>query len=73
MVWVSTLGPFALLQRQANKRKFHATLKPRLDAEIEDWHKSQPDNTPQPVYKEDGWTMSIHSPWSDEQTTNPPD
>lgn len=73
MVWVSTAGPFAQLQRHVNRRRFHAILKPRLDAEIRDWHRDQSDNTPKPVYREDGWTMSIHSPWSDEQTTDPPD
>jgi hypothetical protein len=38
----------------------------KLDNAIEDWKATQPDDTPKPTYKEDGWTMSIHSPWSDD-------
>ena len=56
-----------MLQRAIAKQKFHATLKPRLDAEIKAWHDAQPDDTPQPTYKIDGWNMSIHSPWNDDK------
>jgi hypothetical protein len=54
------------VNRTIASRKFHATLKPRLDNAIEIWKATQPDESPKPVYKEDGWNMSIHSPWSDE-------
>lgn len=55
-----------MLQRAIDRQKFHATLERKLDNAIEDWKTTQPDDTPKPTYKEDGWTMSIHSPWSDD-------
>ena len=61
------------MERAIAKRKFHATLKPRLDTAIEDWRATQPDEPIKPVYKEDGWKISIHSPWSDDATTDPPE
>ena len=59
--------------------KFNATLKPRLDAEIEDWHASQPGTGPRAVFAESsdqgstplGGPMSIHYEWLNE--TDPTD
>ena len=43
------------VKKAAQDFKFRATLKPRLDNEIEDWHAAQPDDKPQAVItKEDG-------------------
>jgi hypothetical protein len=61
------------VERAIAKRKFHATLKSRLDTAIEVWRATQPDEPVKPVYKEDGWKLSIHSPWSDDATTDPPE
>jgi len=51
------------LQRAIDRRKFEATLKPRLDAEIESWHRSQPPAMPPPVRLDD---LHIRAPWFDE-------
>jgi len=61
------------VERAIAKRKFHATLKSRLDTAVEAWRATQPDEPVKPVYKEDGWKLSIHSPWSDDATTDPPE
>ena len=61
------------MERAIAKRKFHATLKSRLDTAIEVWRATQPDEPVKPVYKEDGWKLSIHSPWSDDAKTDPPE
>jgi len=61
------------VERAIAKRKFHATLKHRLDTAVEIWRATAPDEPPTPVYKEDGWKMSIHSPWSDDAKTDPPE
>jgi len=59
----STRSPFEALKREIQRRKFEATLKPRIDAEVERWHESQPPVMPPP--KIDG--LHIKSPWNDEQ------
>jgi hypothetical protein len=58
------------LQRAINRRKFDATLKPRLDAEIESWHRSQPPMAQPPVRLDD---LHIRAPWFDERDTDPTD
>jgi hypothetical protein len=55
------------LQRAINRRKFDATLKPRLDAEIEDWHRSQPPTVQPPVQIDD---LHIRAPWYDTDPTD---
>lgn len=53
--------------------KFTATLKPRLDREIEDWHKAQPTQPSSVIYKEEqgssqlGGPISFHHVFGDEQ------
>jgi hypothetical protein len=73
------------LRKIAQDHKFHATLEPRLDRAIEDWHADQP-LTPKPVVVHEppndelqtsesrllGGAMSIHSPWSDGNQQDPP-
>jgi len=73
------------VQKAAQDYKFNATLKPRLDRAIEDWHAAQP-LTPKPVVVNEpindelqtgdsrllGGGMSIHSPWSDGIQQDPP-
>ena len=69
------------LQRAINRRTFEATLKPRLDAEIEDWHASQPSTGPRTVVVESsdpgttplGGPISIRYEWADERETDPTD
>jgi len=67
------------LQRSIQTRKFHATLKHRLDTAVQIWHATQPDDTPEPIYREHpgggplGGPISIHSPWSDERQTDTAD
>jgi len=58
------------LQRAINRRKFEATLKPGLDAEIESWHRSQPPTVQPPVRLDD---LHIRAPWFDELDTDPTD
>lgn len=73
------------VQRAAQDYKFQATLKPRLDNAIEDWHATQP-SPPKPVVVNEpindelqtgdsrllGGAMSISSPWSDGPKQDPP-
>jgi len=56
------------LQRAVNRRKFEATLKPRLDAEIEDWHKTQPPAMPRPARLGD---LHIRAPWHEPHDPDP--
>lgn len=51
LLWFSTRSKGEELQRLINTRKFEATLKPRLDREIESFHKQQEiiDPAPQPI------------------------
>ena len=65
------------MQDAANKRKFEATLKPRVSVAIEDWHATQPDNLPAPEIIEHpvdpvlqpgesskfGGAMEVKAPW----------
>jgi hypothetical protein len=57
------------LKRAIQRRKFQATLKPRVDAEIKRWHESQPPAMPPPVQIDD---LHIKSPWNDEQQSDQP-
>ena len=52
------------LKKAAQDWKFHSTLKPRLDIEVEDWHAAQPDDTPE-------WTV-INEPGEDTTGLGPP-
>jgi hypothetical protein len=58
------------VQRAIQCRKFEATLKPRLDAEIERWHKTQPPMTPPPVRLDD---LHIRAPWYEPDDTDQTD
>jgi hypothetical protein len=73
------------LRKAAQDHKFHATLKPRLDRTIQDWHAAQPKEATPVVIHEPiddelqtgesrllGGPMSIHAPWSDGNKQNPP-
>lgn len=73
------------LRKIAQDYKFQATLKPRLDRTIQDWHDAQPsapppvvvDHAPDPSLQTGesrllGGAMSIHAPWSDGSNINPP-
>ena len=51
------------MKREIQRRKFEATLKPRIDAEVERWHESQPPVMPPPKIDD----LHIKSPWNDEQ------
>jgi hypothetical protein len=54
------------LNKVARDYKFHATLKPKLDNAIEDWHKTQPATVPPPIISSD--ELRITAPWAtDEQ------
>jgi len=54
------------LNKVARDYKFHATLKPKLDNAIEDWHKTQPAAVPLPIISSD--ELRITAPWAtDEQ------
>jgi hypothetical protein len=65
------------LKRWAQDYKFNATLAPRLDRAVEDWHKTQPEARGPVVVDEPiddelqtgesrllGGGMSIHAPWT---------
>lgn len=74
------------LRKIAQDHKFHATLQPRLDRTIQDWHDSQPPDLPPPVVLDHpldpelqtgesrllGGAMSIHAAWSDDHKQAPP-
>jgi hypothetical protein len=54
------------VHKAAQDWKFQATLKPRLDREIEAWHKTQPAAVPPPIISSD--ELRITAPWAtDEQ------
>lgn len=67
------------LNQAARDFKFNATLQPRLDVEIEDWHAAQPNDKPSTVIVhhdgEDttglGPPLSIHYHWNDDYETDP--
>jgi hypothetical protein len=55
------------LNKVARDHKFHATLKPKLDNAIEDWHKTQPATVPPPIISSE--ELRITAPWAtDEQS-----
>jgi len=54
------------LNKVARDYKFYATLKPKLDNAIEDWHKTQPATVPPPIISSE--ELRITAPWAtDEQ------
>jgi len=70
------------VHQAAKDFKFQATLKPRLDRAVEDWHKTQPEATDPVVVDEPiddelqtgdsrllGGGMSIHAPWTNNSDT----
>jgi hypothetical protein len=69
VVRFSTRSPFEALKREIQRRKFEATLKPSIDAEVERWHESQPPAMPPPERIND---LHIKAPWNDEQQTDQP-
>jgi len=60
------------LNKVARDYKFHATLKPKLDNAIEDWHKTQPAAVLPPIISSD--ELRITAPWAtdDEPSSNHP-
>jgi len=70
MLRLSTRSAFDEMQRKIQRRKFEATLKPRLDRAIEDWHKTQPPMVESPTRLGD---LHIRAPWADELETDPTD
>jgi len=61
-------SPWVAVERAIAKRKFHATLKHKLDIAEEEWHKSQPPATLPPIRLDD---LHIRAPWHDSQTDPP--
>ena len=70
MLRFSTRSAFDEMQREIQRRKFEATLKPRLDRAIEDWHKTQPPMAEPPIRL---GHLHIRAPWADELDTDPTD
>ncbi|ADP06628.1 hypothetical protein S-CBS1_gp23 [Synechococcus phage S-CBS1] len=66
----STRSDWADVQRLIDRRKFEATLKPRLDAEIEAWHKAQPEAMPPPLRLDD---LHLRAPWYEPDKPDPTD
>jgi len=58
------------MQRAIAAEKFKATLKPRLDNAIDEWHKSQPPAIPPPII--DLENLHIRAPWFDDGKRKPP-
>ena len=52
-------------------RKFQATLKPKVDRAIEEWHDTQPPDFPRPIVDLDN--LQIKAPWSAEKDPKSPD
>jgi hypothetical protein len=50
----------------ARDYKFNATLQPRMDRAIEDWHKTQPPAVPPPIIDSD--ELRIRAPWFDQDS-----
>jgi hypothetical protein len=79
-VWLARFG-----DKNWRNHEFHATLEPRLDRAIEDWHADHP-LAPKLVVDHEppnddlqtgksrllGGAMSIHAPWTDDAKQNPP-
>lgn len=61
MIRFSTQSPLDGLNREIRRRKFEANLKPRIDAEVYRWHKSQPPAMPPAIRVDD---LHIKAPWS---------
>jgi hypothetical protein len=59
------------VQRVIAAQKFKATLKPRLDAAVEEWHKTQPPAIQPPII--DLENLHIKAPWTDDEGTRSPD
>jgi hypothetical protein len=53
------------MQRSIDKRKFHATLKAKLDNAEEEWHKAQPPMMPPPIQLDD---LHIRAPWYEQES-----
>ena len=53
------------MQRSIDKRKFHATLKAKLDNAEEEWHKAQPPIMPPPIQLDD---LHIRAQWHDQNS-----
>jgi len=52
-------------KRAAQDWRFHATMQPRLDRAIEDWHETQPPNIPPPIISAD--ELRITAPWANNE------
>ena len=62
----STRSNWDEVDRAIKAKKFEATLKPRLDNAIEDWHRTQPAPVPPPIISSE--ELRITAPWAtDEQ------
>ncbi len=61
MLKFSTRSPLDSVRREIQRRKFEAILKPRIDAEVNQWHKSQPPAMPPAIRVDD---LHIKAPWS---------
>ena len=67
------------LNQAASDFKFNATLQPRLDVEINDWHAAQPNDKSRTVIVHHdgkdttglGPPLSIHYDWNNEPETDP--
>jgi hypothetical protein len=57
------------VDRVVKAKKFEATLKPRLDNAIEDWHKEQPSSITPPVIDLDN--LRIRAPWANDGEQKP--
>jgi len=68
-VWLARFGDRDWrhkLHKAAQDYKFNATLKPRLDRAIEDWHATQPPAIPPPIISSE--ELRVTAPWAtDEQ------
>lgn len=51
------------VQKVARDFKFNATLKPRIDVAVEDWHATQPPSIPPPIIDAD--ELRIRAPWTE--------
>ena len=68
------------LKKAAQDFKFRATLKPRMDLAIKDWHASQPKPKSRVVFTEHegkdttglGPPISFRHDWSDDSREDPP-
>ena len=73
-VWLARFGDRDWrhqLNRAAQRHKFNATLSPRLDRAIEEWHETQPPAIPPPII--DLENLHIRAPWTDDESASSPD